>query len=259
MDIRINDLDLDRVRETLELNLPGKGYVCVNDVPNVIWATKDLELKRAINSSLLSLPDGMPLVWYCRLVGRKNAERMNGSRLLAHFLETTGGRYRHFLLGDTPERIQAVMDKARKANPVISIEGYSPPFRKTFNEQDDRTTLEIINRADPDLIWVCFGGVKQEKWMHKNIQGLKRGIFIGVGAAFRFYIGELVTPPKAIQAMGMQWIWRTIQEYPTAARRGRRKWDGMAERFTFLKYFYRELRIERKKLKSGNHSFTYTD
>ena len=212
MDIKLNDVSLDMAVDIIRSNLEKKGFVCMNDVRNIIWATRDSELKEAINASLLSLPDGMPLVWYCRLAGHKNFERITGFRILKRFVENPDG-LKHFLLGDTRERIQAVMDKARKANPDIAIQGYSPPFKKTFSEADDEKSLEKIHQADPDVIWVSFGGGKQEKWMHRNLQHLERGVMISIGAAFRFYLGELTVPHASVQALGLQWLWRITQDW----------------------------------------------
>ena len=59
---------------------------------------------------------------------------------------------------------------------------------------------------------------KQEKWMYQNLSKLKRGIMIGVGAAFRYYIGELRVPPIIIQNIGLQWFSRLLQQPKTVAK-----------------------------------------
>lgn len=187
----------------------GKGYVCLTDVGNVIGATQDSFLCEAINSSLLSLADGTPLAWYARLVGCRAIERISGMDLMVNMISKRDG-FRHFLLGDTEQRISRVMEKAGRLNENIRIKGFSPPF-KDFDDQDNEMMLNILNDANPDIIWVSFGGGKQEKWMYNNISKLNRGVMIGVGAAFKWMIGDLKTPPKAIQKMGLQWVYRISQ------------------------------------------------
>ena len=250
MDVKLDDMNLDMAVAFIGSSLEKKGYICMNDVRNIIWATRDTGLKEAINASMLSLPDGMPLVWYCRLAGCKDIERITGFRILSRLMETPN-HLSHFLLGDTQERIQAVMNKARKANPDITLEGYSPPFKKSFTKRDDEVTLEKIHQANPDLIWVSLGGGKQEKWMYKNFQHLQRGIMISVGAAFRFYIGELTMPPASIQALGLQWIWRITQDWSNAPYKGRSKIKSLTDRFVFFRYFPHELyQVRRNKFKA---------
>ncbi|GFO61683.1 glycosyl transferase [Geomonas silvestris] len=182
------------------------GYICLTDVSNLIVATKNPDLRLAINDSMLSLADGMPLVWYAKMVGCKEIERISGAALMKRLIIDMGN-YRHFLLGDTEDTIEKVIAEARKLTPNIFITGHSPPF-KDFDDEDNRDMLEKVRTAKPDIIWVCFGGVKQERWMNRHIATLDRGVMIGVGAAFRFFIGEIVTPPEIFQKMGLQWLFR---------------------------------------------------
>lgn len=199
-----------RIKETLMVN--GKGYICVNDVASVIMASQDSDIFRAINSSFLSIADGTPLAWFGRMAGCREMERISGMDLMEKLFAENGG-YRHYLLGDTDSTISRVIEKARKIDSGLRIEGHSPPF-KEFDDADNSTILEKLNEAGPDIIWVSLGGGKQDKWMYDNINSLYRGIMIGVGAAFRWFTGDLRTPPKIVQKMGLQQVGR-IAHYMT--------------------------------------------
>lgn len=208
--VRVDIVNYGLVREIIAavLSENRKGYICVNDVCNVVSATEDQALFEALNGSLVSLPDGMPLAWFGKLAGYGAIERITGMDMMIKLFSENG--YSHFLLGDTTTTINRVMDKARSENGGISITGYSPPF-KEFDDEDNRLMLERLNAARPDIVWVSFGGGKQEKWMHEQIGRLHRGVMIGVGAAFKWYLGDLVVPPKIIQQMGLQWVFRFVQ------------------------------------------------
>lgn len=208
--IKISNLNYKEMREKIVDNTSRGAYVCVTDVGNVIRATKDRKFYKAINDSLISVPDGMPLAWYGKLVGCRKINRVSGMQLLMRLLEEENG-LKHFLLGDTEETIRKVKEKAQKANEKIRISGFSPPFKESFDEFDNRTIFSKIDRESPDVIWVSLGGGKQDKWMHENIHRLKKGVMIGVGAAFRFYIGEIKTPPNIFQSLGLQWFFRMVQ------------------------------------------------
>jgi len=209
--VRIDLVDYRRVYEVIDSRLKAdmKGYICVNDVGNIISATQDVFLFEAINSSLLSLADGMPLVWFAKLAGGRGIDRIAGMDIMMNLFNERDG-HRHYLLGDTEERINQVISKAKTINSDLNISGYSPPF-KAFDDEDNRLIIDRLNHDRPDIIWVSFGGGKQEKWMHDNIGGLDRGIMIGVGAAFKWYIGELMVPPRILQRMGLQWLFRFTQ------------------------------------------------
>lgn len=209
--VKIDNVSFADVHEMIREKLceKQKGYICLNDVGNIIGASTDKQFAEAINSSFLSVSDGTPLAWYARLVGCSEIERISGMDIMIKMFAENDG-YRHLLLGDTEERIARVIEKAKEINPSLQINGYSPPF-KEFVEEDNRLIMDRVNREGPDIIWVSFGGEKQEKWMFNNMNKLNRGIMIGVGAAFKFLIGELKTPPRILQKMGMQWLYRSVQ------------------------------------------------
>jgi len=207
--IKIDNVRLDDIVDTIASNRHRRGYVCVNDVRSIMYAIKDSVLFNAINDSLLSIADGTPLAWYGRLIGCKNIRRVAGFELMSYMLENNNG-YKHFLLGDTEQTINRVIEKAKKTNHDLQIEGHSPPFRDHFSEKDNEIVFEKINCENPDIVWVAFGGGKQEKWMHQNIHRLRKGVMVGVGAAFRFYVGDLYVPPSIVQKLGMQWFFRMM-------------------------------------------------
>lgn len=211
--VKINTIDFNSILLSIDrlLNSNGTGYICMNDVRNIVFASEDNDMKKAVNNSYLSIADGMPLVWYGRLSGCRSIERVAGFNLMRRLFSENNG-YKHYLLGDT-EKIQSkVMQKALELNKKINITGHSPPF-KEFDEVDNKDILERINREKPDIIWVSFGGGKQEKWMNQNVANLDRGVLVGVGAAFRFFIGDIITPPQIIQNLGLQWLFRMGQEF----------------------------------------------
>lgn len=220
LDVKINNVDYPDVLSTAKnlLRHQQRGYFCLTDVGNVISSTKDGELKSAINESVLSIADGMPLAWYAQLVGCRKIERITGVTLMKKLLSEKDG-YKHFLLGDTDHVQDQVIQEARKINPQIIITGHSPPFRD-FSDADNNQIMQKIRDADPDIIWVCFGGGKQEKWMQKNINHLEKGIMIGVGSAFRWLTGDITPPPEIFQKMGLQWLFRMVQGIAKNPKKG---------------------------------------
>jgi N-acetylglucosaminyldiphosphoundecaprenol N-acetyl-beta-D-mannosaminyltransferase len=189
----------------------GRGYIVLTNVLAITKGTRDRELLEATNGALLSVIDGMPLKWFARLSGFERAERVSGPTLFRNLLEEKND-FRHFLLGDTEHTIKKVIAKAKRADPNVRISGYSPPFKDIFDKSDTSEILRNIAKDDPDIIWVSFGGLKQAKWMSENFHLLDRGVMIGVGAAFRFYIGDIKEPDPIFQYLGLQWLFRLLEE-----------------------------------------------
>jgi N-acetylglucosaminyldiphosphoundecaprenol N-acetyl-beta-D-mannosaminyltransferase len=255
MGVKISNVSYRRAYDTLcgIVNNNGKGYVCLNDVGNIIEATRDNDMRMAINQSTFSLPDGMPLAWYGRLVGCTEIERISGMSIMKRMFSERDG-FKHYLLGDTEQTIACVIEEAKKLNDEIRIVGHSPPF-KNFTEEDNREIMRKVKRADPDIIWVSFGGGKQEKWMHQQLQSLDRGVMIGAGAAFKWLIGDIVSPPKIIQEMGLQWTYRLVQEVarnPKAARNFCKNRKFVRNKVTFLVNLPQQVTLARKSLKQND-------
>ena len=86
----------------------------------------------------------------------------------------------------------------------------SPPFRPQTREEEEET-VERLNRARPDLIWVGLGAPKQEIWMSRFC-GRVPGVMVGVGAAFDFHAGVVPQAPARLQRMGLEWAYRLLKE-----------------------------------------------
>jgi len=236
------------IRDSLAIG--RKGFVCLTDVGNVIAATRDDGLRAAINKSLLSLADGTPLTWFARLAGCRNIERVSGMDLMVRLFQETES-HRHFLLGDTETTIARVKEKALQINPNLHITGYSPPFRE-FTEEDNRDIIERINAARPDIVWVSFGGGRQEKWMMTHYDKIDRGIMMGVGAAFRWLIGDIKAPPRIVQKAGLQWLFRMVSEIKNNPGKGLLMiYKRPLRRFpVFIAHFPFQVMAERRKVRA---------
>lgn len=191
----------------------GKNYICVTDAGNLVNAyRKSPELKEAINKSFLSLPDGIPVAKIANLKGIKDIDRVAGQDFMKEvFIKTSGSDLKHFFLGDTDEILQALKKKLL-AEYKINISGcYSPEFG-TWTEKTNDEIIRRINEAEPDLIWVSLGGGKQEIWMKNNYKKLNKGLMTGVGAAFRFFTGDIKRAPVYIQKAGFEWLHRLAHQ-----------------------------------------------
>ena len=88
---------------------------------------------------------------------------------------------------------------------------YSPPFRP-LTEAEDEGVVEMINGAEPDIVWVGLSTPKQEKWMAAHVDRLNAPVLIGVGAAFDFHAGLVKRAPRWIQHSGLEWLFRLMSE-----------------------------------------------
>ncbi len=190
-----------------------RAYVCIRDVHGVVRCQSDPVLRDAHNRALLVTPDGMPLVWILKALGRRDCGRVYGPDLmLALMARGRAPGLTHFLYGATPETLQTLQRRLLQRFPDLKIVGVqSPPFRPTSAEEDAET-VERIRLSDADIVWVGLGTPKQELWMARMRARLDAPMLIGVGAAFNFHAGIVPQAPSLLQRAGLEWMFRLACE-----------------------------------------------
>jgi len=188
-------------------------YVCVTPVHSVMECQRDPELRRICNASGMTTPDGMPLVWLSRLYGYRYVDRVYGPDLMLALCEQSVSRgYRHFFYGGAEGIPEQLAEGLQGRFPGLQVVGtHSPPFRP-LTPEEDTAVVQMINVADPDIVWVGLGSPKQERWMADHVGHLSAPVLIGVGAAFDFLAGRKRQAPRWMQRSGLEWLFRLLTE-----------------------------------------------
>ena len=72
--------------------------------------------------------------------------------------------------------------------------------------------INLINKKKPDVLWVGLTQPKQEKWIYENLDKLDVKFVGAIGAVFDFYSGLVNRAPKVIQNLGLEWLYRLLQD-----------------------------------------------
>lgn len=214
--IRFHAIQIPDVIRTVEGWIEEKisgNCVCVSNVHSVIEARFTPVFKKVLNSAALCVPDGMPIVWLGRYFGFSLRRRVYGPDLLLEFFRSTQSEgYRHFFYGGAPGIPEALAKNLMDLYPGVRIVGvYSPPFR-SLSISEDTAVVEMINRADPDVLWVGLGCPKQEMWMHEHRERLNARAIVGIGQAFAIHAGALRQAPEWMRDHGLEWLFRLLRE-----------------------------------------------
>jgi N-acetylglucosaminyldiphosphoundecaprenol N-acetyl-beta-D-mannosaminyltransferase len=202
---------LDAVDQWIARHEPH--YVCVTSVHGLMESQRDDGLRRIHNAAGLVTPDGMPLVWVSRLKGFHQVERVYGpDLLLALCRHSTRAGYRHFFYGGGPGVPERLATNLARRFPGLCVAGaYAPPFRALTPEEDARI-VQIVNDANPDIVWVGLSTPKQERWMAAHLGRVRAPVMIGVGAAFDFHAGLKKQAPRWMRRSGLEWSFRLLME-----------------------------------------------
>jgi N-acetylglucosaminyldiphosphoundecaprenol N-acetyl-beta-D-mannosaminyltransferase len=191
----------------------AQQFVCVADAHVVMQAQWNDDFREILNEAGMVTPDGMPLVYLLRSARRGPVERVYGPDLLLRTCEHSIFRqYRHFFLGAAPGVAQRMAERLEDRFPGLVVSGVcSPPFRPT-TEAEDLAIAAVINRTRPDFVWVGLGTPKQERWMYRFRKLLNAPILISVGSAFDYFSNEKRQAPRALQRVGLEWLFLLAYE-----------------------------------------------
>lgn len=191
-----------------------RGYVCVTGVHGVMESQSDDALRQIHNRSLLTTPDGMPMVWMGRLAGHRTMGRVYGPDLMERVFEwsRTGGAT-HYFYGGNVGVAEELKARLETRFPGIRIVGtYTPPFRPLTEAELTALSADVA-RLRPDFLWVGLSTPKQERFMAEHVHTLDARIFVGVGAAFDFFAGRVQQAPRWIQRSGFEWLYRLTRDF----------------------------------------------
>lgn len=213
--VGISAINMSQAVSFVESKVESKSptYICVTPAHGVMDCHADPPLRRIFNSSGLTTPDGMAIVWLLKLHGFKHASRVYGPDLMASVCEASVKHgYRHFLYGGAPGVTETLALALQNRFPGLSVVGtYSPPFRLVSPDEDQEIVDRII-ATRPDIVWVGVSTPKQERWMSEHVGRVGAPVLIGVGAAFDFLSGRKKQAPRWMQRHGLEWLFRLATE-----------------------------------------------
>jgi len=176
-------------------------------------ASKDLEFKNALKESDILLPDGIGIIFAELFLNKNKIKKIAGYDLflfLMQKLEKDKGTV--FFLGASNDTLKKIEAKCKLDFPNVTFEGYSPPYKAKFTEQDSKRMCDAINAINVDVLFVGMTAPKQEKWINKYKDHLNARNICCVGAVFDFYSGNLLRSSPFWIQLGLEWLPRFLKE-----------------------------------------------
>ena len=93
--------------------------------------------------------------------------------------------------------------------PGIVIAGCSDGY---FDEEKQKQIIADINDKKPDLLFVCLGAPKQEKWLIDHKDELDFGVAMGIGGSLDVFAGTVKRAPEFYQKHGIEWLYRLLKQ-----------------------------------------------
>lgn len=210
MGVRFDNVTMDEALERAKTMLASEGadYVVTPNSEIVYEAMADDELKNLLNGASLVLPDGAGVVLGAKILGTPLKEKVAGvdfADQLLELLAQIGGSV--YLLGSKPGVAELAAEKMVQKHPGLTIAGLADGYFK-----DEGPVIEKINAAHPDVLFVCLGAPKQERFMAAHRQALNVRLMAGLGGSLDSFAGTVKRAPQWMINCSLEWLYRLIKE-----------------------------------------------
>lgn len=177
----------------------------------VMLAQDDPELYRILSEADLVLADGIGIIIASKIKGLKLRNRVTGVDTMDKLLDYCGKKGKSiFIFGSKPGVAELACKNIEKKYKGIKIAGFNHGYIKSEDEENE--LIDRINMAKPDVLFVCLGAPKQEKWIDKNKDRLNCSLAMGLGGSVDVYAGVVKRAPVAFQKLGLEWFYRLVKE-----------------------------------------------
>jgi N-acetylglucosaminyldiphosphoundecaprenol N-acetyl-beta-D-mannosaminyltransferase len=192
----------------------------------LVLAAKDPQFQQLLEQADYLVPDGIGLVLASRILNLTSRqgvifERISGIDLAADFLEWGADE-------DWPVLLLGGKDYHQAENQTINLpiggqaagnlqlqwlEGYQNAAQPT--KQEEQSVSKTLQALKPKVVLVAFGAPKQEQWVVDHLDLLQKSgvkLVMVVGGTFDVLFGRLKRAPLWMRALGLEWLYRLIQE-----------------------------------------------
>lgn len=197
------DPDFFRILNNADLVLPdGVGPLAANDYQKRIQPTSGV-----VTKVFAGLTTGKNV-----LQGRVG-QTVSGVALFKTLIsEAAQKNWRVFFLGGFGDVAEELAKQYQKTYPSLQVGFDSGEQRVGSSEIEAQNVLKTITDFAPDLLFVCYGPVTQEKWIARNKDQLQTKVVMGAGGTFDEVSGRVAAPPEFMGRMGLKWLGRLLIE-----------------------------------------------
>ena len=134
----------------------------------------------------------------------------NGTDMLPHLCKRCiKNNQSLYFLGAQPGVAEKAAKKLTRKYPGLHIAGTEHGYTGADNTEQ---LIAAINESGCDVLLVAMGSPVQEQWLLEHQDKLTCTTALAVGGLFDFYSGNISRSPMWLREIGMEWVWRLMQE-----------------------------------------------
>ncbi len=203
------------VAECVRLMATEGAHYVVTPNPEIVEACReDGEAAKAVNGADIVVADGIGIIYGAKLLGTPLKEKIAGIELAGRLMEEMAARGKSlFLLGAKPGVAEEAARRLADRYHGLRIAGVHDGYF-----QEDAPVAEEIRAAGADVVFVCLGAPKQEKWMAAWGEKTGARLLLGLGGCLDVFSGTVRRAPEIFLKLELEWLHRLIT-HPTRVGR----------------------------------------
>lgn len=169
----------------------------------------------------LNLIDGAPIARQARRMTGVAYPRLAGSDLVPSVLtDVAAAGLSVGVLGGLPDVAEPLRRRLGEDWPGLRFAGHWAPPREMLGDRHGCLSLcEEIRAADVDVLLVCLGKPRQERWIASYGAESGARALLAFGAVVDFLAGRVSRAPEWVSSAGIEWMYRLMLEPRRLARR----------------------------------------
>jgi N-acetylglucosaminyldiphosphoundecaprenol N-acetyl-beta-D-mannosaminyltransferase len=176
----------------------------------LVTLKKDTELRAVVNRCELVNADGQSVVWASRLLGDPLPERVAGIDLMHNLIQMSEREgYGIYILGARQEVLETAVQRLREMHPDLRLVGYRHGY---FSEEESQQVAAAIRDSGARILFVAMSSPRKERWLGEHGPTLNVPFVMGVGGSIDIVAGITRRAPPMWQRLGIEWLYRLIQE-----------------------------------------------
>jgi N-acetylglucosaminyldiphosphoundecaprenol N-acetyl-beta-D-mannosaminyltransferase len=184
-------------------------HVCIN-VAKFIAMRTNMELDRDVRSSDIVSIDGAGVAWAARLLGIGVPERVAGIDLMQGLIGLCAANaYRPYFLGVRPDVLRTALANIHRRFPQLQLAGSRDGY---FGPEQEGDVVAGIRSSRADCLFIGMPTPRKERLLARHRRDFDVPFIMGVGGAFDVLAGQVRRAPKPVQGIGLEWLFRAVQE-----------------------------------------------
>lgn len=213
--VGIDAVDYEAAVERI-IKAASEGKRCTTSalaVHGVMTGALDPIHRFRLNALDLVVPDGQPVRWALRLLhGINLPDRVYGPNLTLRVLERAArDSIPVYFYGSTPDTLSRLLARLQERLPLLIVAGSEASKFRQLSESEVDGTVARVRGSGARILVVGLGCPRQEVFAWETGDALGMPV-LAVGAAFDFHAGTVKQAPASMQRVGLEWLFRLLQE-----------------------------------------------